>query len=199
MYVVATRPARPTPWQSIADRPLLEATGHMELVLSGCVVRSLRTDDAEELARLANDREIWRNLKDRFPFPYAVEHANAFIAYCQSQTPESNFAIAVGDRLAGVIGFEHRDDVWRRSVELGYWLGREYWNRGIAAEAARAMAAWAFAQWEIDRVWAGVFDWNAASARVLEKAGFTLEGRLRKSAYKDGRAVDELIFGMVRE
>jgi ribosomal-protein-alanine N-acetyltransferase len=171
----------------------------MELILDGCTVRSLRTDDAAELARLANDREIWRNLKDRFPHPYAVEHANAFITFCQSQTPESNFAIDVDGRIAGVIGFEHKDDVWRRSVELGYWLGRDYWHRGIAAQAVRALTAWAFSQWDIDRVWAGVFDWNAASARVLEKSGFAFEARLRKSAFKEGRIVDELIYAIVRE
>jgi RimJ/RimL family protein N-acetyltransferase len=170
----------------------------MELVLEGCSVRSFRADDAAELARLANDRDVWRNLKDRFPHPYGVEHANAFIAYSQLQTPESNFGIDVAGRIAGAIGFERRDDVWRRSVELGYWLGREYWNRGIGAQAVRAISAWAFAQWDIDRIWAGVFDWNPASARVLEKAGFTLEGRLRKSAFKDGQVLDELIYAIVR-
>jgi RimJ/RimL family protein N-acetyltransferase len=173
--------------------------GHkMELVLQGCSVRSFRVDDAVELARLANDRDVWRNLKDRFPHPYGVEHANAFIAYSQLQTPESNFGIDVAGRIAGAIGFERRDDVWRRSVELGYWLGREYWNRGIGAQAVRAISAWAFAQWDIDRIWAGVFDWNPASARVLEKAGFTLEGRLRQSAFKDGQVLDELIYAIVR-
>jgi RimJ/RimL family protein N-acetyltransferase len=171
----------------------------MELDLGICRVRSLRTDDAAELARLADDREVWRNLKDRFPHPYAVAHASAFIAYCQSQMPESNFGIEVDGRLAGAIGFEHKDDVWRRSVELGYWLGREYWGRGVAGAAARALTEWAFTNWDIDRVWAGVFDWNPASARVLEKAGFTLEARLRKSAFKDGQTVDELIYAVVRE
>jgi RimJ/RimL family protein N-acetyltransferase len=171
----------------------------MILPLTRCVVRSLRTEDAPGLARQANEREIWRNLKDRFPHPYAPAHANAFITYCQSQEPESNFAIEVEGSLAGVIGFEHHGDIWRRAVELGYWLGREYWGRGIASEAVRAVTEWAFAHWDINRVWAGVFEWNPASARVLEKAGFEFEARLRKSATKDGRAVDELIYAVVRE
>jgi RimJ/RimL family protein N-acetyltransferase len=170
----------------------------MELVLSTCTIRSLLSTDAPELARQANDRAIWRNLKDRFPHPYASEHASAFITYCQLQDPERNVAITVDGLIAGVIGFEFKEDVWRRSVELGYWLGQPYWGRGIISEAVPAMTAWAFSQWDINRVWAGVFDWNAASARVLEKAGFVLEARLRKSATKDGRAVDELIYAMVR-
>ena len=171
----------------------------MELVLDPCVVRSFRTEDAAELARHANDRDVWRNLKDRFPHPYKPAHASAFITYCQSQIPESNFGIEVDGKIAGAIGFEHKDDIWKRSVELGYWLGREYWGRGVAGAAAKAVTEWAFANWEIDRVWSGVFDWNAASVRVLEKAGFTFEARLRKSAFKDGQTVDELIYAMVRE
>ncbi len=170
----------------------------MELSLATCIVRTLRTNDADDLARCANDRDIWRNLKDRFPHPYALEHATSFISYCQAQERESAFAIDVGGRLAGVIGFEHRDDIWRRSVELGYWLGRAYWGKGIASDAVRGVTEWAFTEWDINRVWAGVFAWNPASARVLEKAGFTREARLVKSATKDGQSVDELIYAFVR-
>ena len=170
----------------------------MELRLTTCTIRDLLDSDADDMARQANDKEIWRNLKDRFPFPYAVEHARAFITYSRSLDPERNFALVVDGRLAGVIGFEPKEDIWRRSVELGYWLGREYWGRGIASEAARAITDWAFEKWDINRVWAGVFDWNPASTRVLEKAGFVFEGRLHKSATKDGEAVDELIYAVVR-
>jgi RimJ/RimL family protein N-acetyltransferase len=170
----------------------------MEIVLKTSLIRSLRADDAPEMARNANDRDIWRNLKDQFPHPYSLEHAKRFIAFCASQERESAFAITVDGRLAGVIGFEHRGDIWRRSVEIGYWLGRDYWGRGISSAAVRAMTDWAFLQWDINRVWAGVFSWNPASSRVLEKAGFALEGRLAKSATKDGESVDELIYAVVR-
>jgi ribosomal-protein-alanine N-acetyltransferase len=171
----------------------------MRLDLTTCSIRSLQPDDAAELARHANDRDIWRNLRDRFPHPYTTKDARNFIAHCRSQERESAFAIAVDDRLVGVIGFEHRGDVWRRSVEIGYWLGREHWGRGVASEAVRAMTDWAFATWDVNRVWAAVFAWNPASARVLEKAGFELEGRLRKAATKDDQAVDELIYAVVRD
>jgi RimJ/RimL family protein N-acetyltransferase len=162
-------------------------------------VRSFRTSDAADIARAADNRKIWRNLKDQFPHPYAIEHAEAFIAYCQAADPESAFAIEVDGRAVGVVGFERRADIWRRSVEIGYWLAEDCWGRGVASEVVRAITAWAFDTWDINRIWAGVFDWNTASARALEKAGYVLEGRLRHSAIKDGTPVDELIYAVVRE
>lgn len=86
----------------------------------------------------------------------------------------------------------------RRSAELGYWLGEEYWGRGITSDAVRVVTAWGFAHLDIDRIFAQVFAWNPASARVLEKTGFTFEGRLRGAVYKDGRTTDLLSYGILR-
>jgi RimJ/RimL family protein N-acetyltransferase len=83
-------------------------------------------------------------------------------------------------------------------MEIGYWLGQSYWNRGIATEALVAVTAYAFETFDINRIWAGVFAWNPASARVLEKAGYVLEGRLRNAITKDGETTDELIYSTVR-
>lgn len=180
---------------------LTSAISHLPSVLIQIdtgIVRSWTPGDAPALARHANNRAIWRNLKDRFPNPYTRSDAEAFIAHCMEEKPESSFAIAVGDEAVGAIGFEHRGDIWRRSVELGYWLAQPYWGHGITTGAVRAMTDWAFETWEITRIWAGVFAWNPASARVLEKAGFVYEGRLRQSAVKDGELVDELIYAVVR-
>jgi ribosomal-protein-alanine N-acetyltransferase len=170
----------------------------MLLPLSSGAVRSWLLSDAPSLALHANDREIWRNLKDRFPNPYSLANAEWFIEHCRSEVPESSFAIVVDDEAIGAIGFEHRGDIWRRSVELGYWLARPYWGRGITTEAVRVMTNWALETWSLNRIWAGVFAWNPASARVLEKAGYTFEARLRHSAVKDGELVDELIYAVVR-
>lgn len=170
----------------------------MRLPLSRSTIRTWRTDDAPSLSVFANNRRIWLNLKDRFPHPYTLDDARAFIARCQAELPESTFAIEVDGQAIGAVGFEHRGDIWRRSVEIGYWIGEEYWGRGIASEVVRGVTDWAFDAWEIDRVWAAAFDWNAASTRVLEKAGYELEGRLRHSAIKDGRLVDELVYAVVR-
>ena len=168
------------------------------LSFAGGSVRSWETSDAPSLARSANNRAIWRNLKDRFPNPYTLANAEGFIAHCRTEDPESAFAIVVDGEAIGAIGFEHRGDIWRRSVELGYWIAEPYWGRGITTGAVRAVTDWAFETWELNRVWAGVFAWNPASARVLEKAGYSFEARLKQSAVKDGEPVDELIYAVVR-
>jgi RimJ/RimL family protein N-acetyltransferase len=113
--------------------------------------------------------------------------------------PETNFAIAVAGEAVGGIGFILQPDVARRSAEIGYWLGEEFWGRGIATEAVIAMTARAFANHDLCRVYAHVFEWNRASARVLEKAGYEFEGRLRKSVTKDGKTIDQLMYAVVRE
>lgn len=175
------------------------STTSVNLELSTCTLRSLRADDAQNIAHHANNRAIWRNLKDRFPHPYALNDAESYLDAVLSRDEEMSFAIDVQGQAVGVIGFENHGDIWRRAAEIGYWLGEPFWGRGILSEAVRVSTDWAFAQWDINRVWAGVFEWNPASVRVLEKAGFTFEARLRKSAVKDGVTVDELIYAIVRD
>ena len=170
----------------------------MELDLGVCTVRSWRLDDTASLVRHANNRKVWRNLRDRFPYPYTSSDAEAFLRSVIGTTPETSFAIAVDGAAVGGIGLTLADDIHRRSAELGYWLGEEYWGRGITSAAVRAVTDYAFAHYDLVRIWAGVFHWNPASMRVLEKAGYTREATLRKSAFKDGQLVDEVIFAVVR-
>ena len=170
----------------------------MEIALPNCVVREFRSGDEESLARHANDRRVWRNLKDAFPHPYYLDHARAWIAQNKGESPPHQFAIVVDDCVVGGIGIEFRSDIWRYSAELGYWLAPDYWGRGIMSAVLRAVVDYAFATFDLNRLWAGAFDWNPASIRVLEKAGFAFEARLTKSAYKDGEFVDEVIYAIVR-
>jgi RimJ/RimL family protein N-acetyltransferase len=170
----------------------------LELRLEGCAIRSCRSGDAASIARFANDRRIWRNLRDRFPFPYTRDDAVAWIRHASEMRPETHFAIDVGGLAVGAIGFELQPDVYRRSAEVGYWLGHAYWGRGITTQALRALTDYAFSSFDICRLYAGVFAWNPASARVLEKAGYTLEGRLRQRVTKDGESLDELLYAIVR-
>ncbi len=170
----------------------------MELRLTRCTVRSWRPDDVEALARHANSRAIWRNLRDRFPHPYTRADAELWIRLAREADPETHFAIAVGGEAVGSIGFELQTDVAYRSAEIGYWLGEAYWGRGIATEALVAVTAYAFAHFDLCRLYAFVFEWNPASARVLEKAGYVCEGRLRKSVTKEGRTIDCFLYARVR-
>jgi RimJ/RimL family protein N-acetyltransferase len=111
--------------------------------------------------------------------------------------PEAFFAIEVGGEAAGGVGFMLRSDVERVSAEIGYWLAAVHWNRGITTAALRAVTDYAIAKHSLTRVYALPYEWNAASCRVLEKAGFVLEGRLRKSALKDGKVIDQFLYARV--
>jgi len=170
----------------------------MELKLSKSRLRPWKPGDEESLVRHANSRVIWRNLRDAFPHPYTLSNAEHWIRSANSATPVTNFAIVVDGTAVGGIGLVLKDDVFRRSAEIGYWLGEEYWGRGIVTEAVRAVTDYAFATFDLCRVYAGVFEWNPASMRVLEKAGYEFECRMRKSVIKDGETIDELIYAIVR-
>jgi RimJ/RimL family protein N-acetyltransferase len=171
----------------------------VELVLTQGVIRSWRPDDVASLVRHANNRRVWRNLRDRFPHPYTVSDAEQWIRQATRATPQTHFAIAIGGEAAGGIGLDLQTDVFRRSAEIGIWLGEAYWGRGIGTEVIRALTDFAFASFDLCRVYAGVFEWNPASMRMLEKAGYSLEGRLRKSVTKDGQTIDQMLYAVVRE
>jgi RimJ/RimL family protein N-acetyltransferase len=171
----------------------------VEIVLSRCTLRPWRPGDEAALVRHANNRNVSRNLRDRFPYPYTAADATAWIERASVESPARNAAIVVQGAPAGGIGLELGADVFRRSAEIGYWLAESYWGRGIATEALRAMTDYAFATFDVCRLEAGVFEWNPASARVLEKAGYVLEGRKRRSVTKDGRTIDWLWYARVRD
>ncbi len=151
------------------------------------------------LVRHANNRRIWLNLRDRFPHPYTSSDGTSFIRRVRASQPETTFAIEVDNEAAGGIGFMLQPDVERVSAEIGYWLGEIHWGRGICTDALRAVTQYAIEQHGLTRVFALPFAHNAASCRVLEKAGFVVEGLLRRSAIKDGRTVDQKLYGFIVE
>jgi RimJ/RimL family protein N-acetyltransferase len=169
----------------------------MELTLKSCDVRSWRMGDADALARHANNRKIWLNLRDAFPHPYTIHDARNFIKALRNRTPETTFAIAVNGEAAGSVGFVLRPDVERVSAEIGYWLAEPFWGRGIVTEALAAVTDYAIATHKLTRIYALPFAWNTASCRVLEKAGYVLEARLRRSAIKNGLITDQMQYAFV--
>ena len=174
-----------------------DSVSDMHLTLTSCVVRSWKTADAESVARGADNQKIWLNLRDAFPHPYRLQHARDFIKSARTRTPETMFAIAVGDEAVGGVGFVLRQDVERVSAEIGYWLAEPFWGRGIATDALIAATGHAIATHALTRVYALPFAWNTASCRVLEKAGYVLEARLRRSAIKNGEITDQLQYAFI--
>src|SRR5947207_9963945 len=170
----------------------------MKLALTRSIVRSWTNDDLGSLVKYADNRKIWLNLRDRFPHPYTRRDGRDFIHLARSQRPETMFAIDVDGEAAGGIGFVPLTDVERVSAEIGYWLGEPFWGRSIATEALIAVTKHAIETHGLTRLFAVPFAGNAASCRVLEKAGYVLEGRLRRSAIKDGRILDQLQYAFIK-
>ena len=131
--------------------------------------------------------------------PSMVRRSVGWIRFASAEDPKTQFAVEVDGQAVGGIGFRIGQDVHRRSAEIGFWLGKKYWGRGIMTEAVGAVSDFAFAEFDLCRLFAAVFEWNPASMRVLEKAGYQCEGRLRKSVTKDGKTVDSMIYAKIRE
>ncbi len=171
----------------------------MQLTLERSEIRSWQPGDVDSLVLHANNRDIWINVRDRFPHPYTRRHGQKFIRTARAMRPETFFAIVVNGEAAGAIGFVLQADVDRVSAEMGYWLGAAYWGRGIVTEAVRALTRYAIDHHGLTRVFAMPFAFNTASVRVLEKAGYALEARLRRSAVKDGMIVDQFLYAFISE
>jgi len=171
----------------------------VEIDLVRFLIREWRRGDEEALARHANNPNVARNMRDRFPHPYTSADAQWWIAHASAQSPSTDFAIVVDGEAAGGIGFILQEDVARRSVEIGYWLGEAYWGRGIATDAVRALSEHIFANFDICRIYSTVFELNPASIRVLEKAGYAYEGRQRKAVTKNGETLDVLMYALIKD
>jgi ribosomal-protein-alanine N-acetyltransferase len=172
------------------------------MVLKGqrCTVRAWRSSDVDALVRHANNLEVARQLRDRFPHPYTRADANAFLRHlisapgAVSVERPTNLAIEVDGEAGGGIGFVSGADVERFSAEIGYWLGEHYWGRGIVTEALTLVSDYAFHSFNLLRLFALPFAENGASARVLEKAGYVREGVLRSSSVKFGKPRDQYLY-----
>lgn len=164
-----------------------------------CVVRPWRAGDADALARHANNANVAKQLRDRFPHPYSRSDAVAFLKFTTASGVPTNFAIEVDGEAVGGIGYVPGSDVERFSAEIGYWLGERYWGRGIVTEAVRLVTEYLFAERNLLRLFALPFADNAGSMRVLEKAGYAREAIMRSSAVKGGVPRDQALYARIND
>ncbi|MDR1415127.1 MAG: GNAT family N-acetyltransferase [Odoribacteraceae bacterium] len=163
-------------------------------------LREWRLADVNSLARHANNARVWDNLRDSFPRPYTRADARLFIetGLCTIGAP-TDLAIVVDGKAVGCISIVPRGDVERVTAELGYWLGENFWNKGIMTAATRQMVAHAFTRFRhLRKIYALVFDFNAPSRRVLENAGFEREAILEQAAIKNGKIIDFHYYSILR-
>ena len=170
----------------------------MNLDCGQCTVRDWRSTDKPSLLRLANNRNVWRNLTHRFPHPYTEADADSWLALTAESTHRTNWCIDVGGEAVGGIGLRMGEGVYAKTAEFGYWLGEPYWGRGIMTAAVQATSEYALDQFDLVRLESPVFEWNPSSMRVLEKCGFVREAVLRKSIFKDGNIIDAVLYVLLR-
>jgi ribosomal-protein-alanine N-acetyltransferase len=172
----------------------------MEIIFEGIKLRPWSVKDAGRLAEIANNKNVADNLRDGFPFPYAVSDAiNWLNLIIPENQPPQFFAIVSDNYIAGSIGIVTKSDIYRKNVEIGYFLAEEYWGKGIITKAVKAATAYAFSQFDIVRVYAEPFADNPGSRRVLEKAGFKCEAIFKNYVIKNGIIKDSCIYSVLRE
>lgn len=169
--------------------------GRMEFVL-----RKWEEGDVAYVQKYANNEKIAAALRNAFPYPYTMDDAKAYIHLCaENSERQVTRAIIVEGRAVGSIGVFFGSDVYKKSAEIGYWLGEPFWGRGIMSGAVMRVCRYVFAKYDIERIFAEPFACNTGSRRVLEKAGFTLEGILRNSVYKNGTLQDSCMYALLRQ
>lgn len=165
-----------------------------------CSLRKWRIQDAADLSNALSNRAVQDRLRDGIPFPYSVSDAEEYITAMLESDPNEtvSFAITVDDRAVGTIGAFRGNNIHRQTAELGYYLAEEYWNRGIVTDAVRQITDYLFANTDLLRIFATPFSDNFGSCRVLEKAGFQLEGTMRRHAVKNGTVHDMKLYALTR-
>jgi ribosomal-protein-alanine N-acetyltransferase len=162
------------------------------------ILRPLDGKDGLELASLANNKKIWDNLRDFIPFPYTTDDAICFINLAKQEKLQMTFAIEFDGRFCGVISLVGKQDVYRKTAEIGYWIGEPFWNKGIATEAVKLITDYGLNQLDYIRIHTGVFEFNIASMKVLEKNGYNKDGVFEKAVIKNGQIWNEHRYSKIK-
>lgn len=163
-------------------------------------LRRWRMEDAKDVANCANNEKIAKNLRNVFPYPYTLDDARGYVKSCVNNDESRQIcrAIVVDEKVIGSIGIFLGYDVYEKSGELGYWLSEDYWGKGIVSLAVKQLCKEAFDRYDIVRIFAEPFEHNIGSRRVLEKAGFTLEGIMRKGVCKNGSLFGYCMYAILK-
>lgn len=167
------------------------------LQVSGFQLRTWESQDMHSLTKYANDRDIWLNMRDEFPYPFTSKDAELFITKARTSRDGIYLALASESEVLGSITLQIQDDIRRYSCVLSYWVGKQFWGQGLATAAIKAVSEYTLTQLGLVRIYAKVFSTNIGSIRALEKSGFEREGYLRKGVYKEGKFIDQVLYAKV--
>ncbi|MDD3393605.1 MAG: N-acetyltransferase [Clostridia bacterium] len=166
-----------------------------------CNLRHWKIEDASDLAIALNNKNVLDNLRDGLPYPYSENDARDFIMamlHADKKTTYA-FAITVEDKVVGSIGVFRKNNIHFKTAEMGYYLSKQYWGKGLGTSAVKQVCNYIFADTDIIRIFAEPFAHNVASCRILEKSGFVYEGTLRKNAVKNGIILDMKLYAMIKQ
>lgn len=163
-------------------------------------LRSLQSEDANDLASAINNKKVQDNLRDGIPFPYSQNDAADYINATVNAEKGSQYAFAIvyDDKVIGNIAVFRKDNIHHRTGELGYYIAEAYWGKGIMTQAVRQICDYVFKNTDIIRIFAEPFAYNTASCRVLTKAGFEYEGALHQNAVKNGKVIDMNMYALIK-
>lgn len=166
-----------------------------------CTIREWRLEDKNELAAMLNNKNILNNLRDGLPYPYTINDAEEYITAMLSADKIKTFAFAIvaDDAVVGSIGVFRCDNIHSRTAEMGYYIGEPHWGKGFGTSAVKQICKYVFENSDIIRIFAEPFAHNTASCRVLEKAGFQLEGILHSNAVKNGNIIDMKMYALIKD
>jgi RimJ/RimL family protein N-acetyltransferase len=161
-------------------------------------LRAWAEEDKAELQRIANNSNVARFLRDAFPHPYTKNDAERWITLNIMGLHETHFCIEADGKPAGGIGIVIQNDIHKYSAELAYWLGEEYWGRGIITRCIKTVTPYFMDKFELKRMFATAFTSNSASVNALEKSGYVCEGVMKKYAFKNGVDIDGTLYAFTK-
>lgn len=159
------------------------------------VLREFNIEDGALLTGHLNNPNVTKYLTTSIPQPYTQEDAKWWIN--EGSKAGIVRAVEYNGVLVGSVGANRRQFEHSKSAEVGYWIAESHWGKGIATKALQELSALVFQTTDIVRLQAHVFDGNSASGRVLEKAGYRLEGIMRKAVFKNGVLMDAFLYAAV--
>lgn len=172
----------------------------MEIFFEGIILRPWTLSDAPQLALIADNKRITDNLRDGLPSPYSLKDAHDWLnLILPENNPPRFFAITIDKKVIGSIGIVSKTDIYRKNIEIGFFLSENFWGQGIATRAIKAATSYSFRDFDILRVYAESFSDNIGSLRALEKAGFKLEATIKRNIIKNGIIKDSCIYSVLRE
>ncbi|MGC5746878.1 GNAT family N-acetyltransferase [Chryseobacterium sp. NFX27] len=162
------------------------------------ILSQLKEEDIPFVTEYLQDR-IFSDLTSNIPYPYTEEHAGVWVKMSRESFENNTgytFAVRTKEgKIIGAIGLHDRDD---DKAELGYWVGKPFWNQGYVTEAAIALIDFGFKVLEFNKIYATYFLHNPASGRIMEKIGMEKEALLKQHLKKEGEYFDVMMYSVFK-